>query len=140
MGDPIYGGSLSEVEIIAKGHSQAYYEHKKAGHRYFSHQEVQDMIAERPSLWPNIGVSLVSFFLKKDVGIAVSLTEINISAREEEYNQGFVQMAKAYRYEKDGIFIEYSSSVSQHYCTEIINFYSAKTGKLLGTSRVHYGI
>jgi len=90
--------------------------------------------------WPSIEVSIVSIILNKPVGIAVSLTEINISAREEEYNQGFVQMAKAYRNEKEGIFIEYNSSVSSYLCTEIINFYSAKTGKLLGTSRVHYGI
>jgi RHS repeat-associated protein len=129
MGDPIYGGSLSEVEIIAKGHSQAYYEHKKAGDLYLDHSHFTKFIYHKPNnikYWVIGGLG----FINTESAALLSVREM---LNDKNYNDAYFKALEKYdsKNETQGIFIKYTVYPGMIVSSSTYEFYSATTGELL---------
>ncbi len=135
----LFGGNLSGVDIV---HKLTPAEKMKAkGYNLLTDDEIRYLVTKDENIWIPIGISLATLKANGYVGGVVTLTAANMEIRKAEYKSGLNEAARYYliNKEEDGIFwVSKSRQTGLHICTEIVRFYSAKSGKLIGTSRIHH--
>ncbi len=139
MGDVQFGGNLSGVDITYKLTPAE--KMKAKGYNHLTGHEIIYLVTKDENIWVPTGISLAALKTNMYVGAAITLTAINMHLRKAEYKAGFNEAVRYYlnNNEEDGIFWKSESrQMGLHICTEIVRFYSAKSGKLIGTSRIHH--
>jgi len=85
------------VEITAKGHSKAYYEHKKAGDWYLSHDYFTEYINHKPDYtknWILLGAGTANTF----VGTIIAVREM---LNDQSFTDAYFEALEKYKSSKE---------------------------------------